>query len=46
MLGVSATVLPLGVVIGETLLAHLVAVGLAITIGGITYAAATEIIEK
>lgn len=37
---------PLGVVIGETLLAHLVAAGLAITIAGVTYAAATEVIEK
>lgn len=41
-----AFLLPLGVVIGETLLAHLVAAGLAITIAGVTYAAATEVIEK
>ena len=41
-----AFLIPLGVVIGEALLAHLVAAGLAITIAGMTYVVATEVIEK
>lgn len=40
-----AFLLPIGVIIGEALLAHLVAAGLAFTIAGITYVVATEIIN-
>ena len=41
-----AFLLPIGVVIGEALLAHLVAAGLAFTIAGISYVAATEVIKE
>lgn len=41
-----AFLVPLGVVIGEALLAHLVAAGLAITIAGVTYVVASEIVDK
>lgn len=40
-----AFLVPIGVIIGEALLAHLVSAGLAIIIGGVTYAAATEVIK-
>lgn len=40
-----AFLLPIGVVIGEALLAHLIAAGLAFTIAGVTYVVATEVIQ-
>ncbi|PLR78720.1 hypothetical protein CU633_03980 [Bacillus sp. V3-13] len=41
-----AFLVPIGVVIGEALLAHLISIGLAIVIGGVTYTLASEIASK
>ncbi|WP_222124336.1 SAR2788 family putative toxin, partial [Bacillus pumilus] len=34
--------IPIGIVIGEALLAHLISIGLAVTISGVTYVAYSE----
>lgn len=41
-----AFLIPLGVIIGEALLSHLIAIGLAVTIAGITYTAVKEVSSK
>lgn len=41
-----AFVIPIGIVIGEALVAHLLAASLAIVVAGVTYVAATEIASK
>lgn len=38
--------IPIGVVIGEALLAHLISIGLAATISGVTYIAISEFLKK
>jgi hypothetical protein len=41
-----AFLIPIGIVIGEALIAHLIAIGLALVISGVTYIAYTEFIKK
>lgn len=41
-----AFLIPVGIVIGEALLAHLISIGLAVSISGVTYIAASEFLKK
>ncbi|MEY8192392.1 SAR2788 family putative toxin [Peribacillus simplex] len=41
-----AFLIPVGIIIGEALLAHLISIGLAVTISGVTYIAASEFLKR